>query len=336
MKIIIIGAGLAGLSAAIYLLNKGHEVLVFEANSHAGGKAGSIMEKGFRFDTGPSLLTLPNVLENIFKDSEEEINNYLQIKKLDVLSKNFYEDGKIIHSYSDVEKFALEIEAKTIDTKESVKKFFEYAKAIYKASADIFILDSISKVLKPSFKTLKLLPRILHLDPFRTMHDAVSSFFSDNHTQQIFDRFATYNGSNPFKTPATLNVISYVENILGGYYVTDGIYSIPTALSRLAMKKGVKFYFNHEVTEIIKKDNSVIGVKANGQIYYADKIVTNADVNFTFQNLLNDNYSSEAKKYKALEPSSSAFVFFWGIGDVFPELDIHNIFFSKDNKKEFY
>jgi len=335
MKIIIIGAGLGGLSAAIYLLKDGHDVHVFETNSVAGGKAGNISADGYRFDTGPSLLTLPVVLQNIFKDCGEDINNYLQIKKLDVLTKNFYEDGRIIYSYSDIEKFAKEIEEKTLDTKESVNRFFKYTKAIYDASADVFIFNSLSKFLKPSVKNLRYLPKVTRLDSLRSMHKSVSSFFTDRHSQQIFDRFATYNGSNPYQVPATLNVISYVEHFLGGYYVADGIYSIPNALLKLAKKKGAKFHFNSEVTEIVKKNNSVIGIKVNDKFYNADKVVSNADVNFTFRNLLNDDHSSEAKRYKALEPSSSAFVFNWGIADTFSELDIHNIFFSEDYKHEF-
>lgn len=336
MKTIIIGAGLGGLSAAIYLANKGFEVEVFESQDFPGGKVGQIEKAGFRFDTGPSLLTMPFVLEEVFKDSGYRLQDFMEIKKLDILTKYFYPDGTIIDAYSDANLFADEIQKKTLDSKDSVLRFLEYSKQIYDATQDVFIFDSVEKFTNPfNLSNLRLLPRLVKIDSGRNMDTSIRSFFKDEKTIQLFDRFATYNGSNPFHAPATLNVISHVEHGLGAFYPSRGIYEIPDALFRLAEKKGVKFNFNTKVERILLQDKKVIGVKVDGKDLYSDIVISNADVNFTYSKLLQDNSSKTAKKYLNQELSSSVIVFNWGVKGIHKNLDIHNILFSSDYKKEF-
>jgi phytoene desaturase len=151
--------------------------------------------------------------------------------------------------------------------------------------------------------------------------------------RQIFNRYATYNGSNPYKAPAMLSLIPHLEHNQGTFFPRDGMISITNALYKLALKKGVTFTFDQQVERIIHTESRVQGVVINKNNVPADVVVSNADVYFTFRDLLNDQ--GKAEKLLKLELSSSAMVFYWGINKTFPQLELHNIFFSKDYQKEF-
>lgn len=339
-KIAVIGSGLGGLSAAVRLAGSGYQVDLYEQNSKPGGKANQISENGFRFDTGPSLLTMPFVIRELFENVAENIEDYLKVIPLSNLCKYFYDDGTVINAYADTEKFAREISDKTSDTAESVKKYLKYSEKIYRLTADLFLFQDFSD--RKNFLTKKALKTLLNInsiDPFRTMHKANRAFFRDNKTVQLFDRYATYNGSNPYKAPATLNIIQHVEYNLGGYILSGGIYSLVTALYQLARKKGVVFFFDSRVTQIHHDDFSVTGItiNRNGIVEKKnyDTIVSNADANYTYKQLLKDTFTPSAKRYSKLEPSTSALVFYWGVQGNHKDLEIHNILFSSAYKKEF-
>ena len=333
-KITVIGSGLGGLSAAINLSDK-FELHVFEKNSYPGGKAGEIRNGQFRFDSGPSLLTIPAILKDIFKARGENIDEYLAIKPLENLCRYFYLDGTIVNGYSSLEKFAKEIENKTSESAISVKKYFDYSKKIYDITSDIFLYKSLNEFRTYSnFETIKSILNLPKIDAFRNVHESNSNFFSDTKVVQLFDRYATYSGSNPYQAPATLNIIPYVEYVLGGYIAEGGIYAVVNALYKLAEKNGVTFHFNSSVKKIISENRKVSGINYANQnmeekLFNAEVVISNADAQFTKENLLNlrDNYAPEA--------SSSAIVFYWGVEGNYPELDIHNILFSENYKKEF-
>lgn len=335
-KICVIGAGLGGLSAAIRLANKGFEVDLYEQNSAPGGKAGEINERGYRFDTGPSLLTMPQVIKDLFSECGETIEDYLSINRLELICKYFYPDGSIINAYSDQDKFGKEIDEKTSDNSASLNKYLTYCKTIYELAGDLFLTKdptSISTYLNS--KALKTLMNVGKIDPFRTINKANESFFKDQRLVQLFNRYATYNGSNPYLAPATLNIIPHVEYNQGSFIPVGGIYSISKALNKLAEKKGVNTFLNQKVDEIILENKEVKAIKVNDKIIKYDKIISNVDVNFTFKNLIKNFESRESRRYEKKLPSFSGLVFYWGIKKEFPELETHNILFSKDYRKEF-
>ncbi|MFH1196600.1 MAG: phytoene desaturase family protein [bacterium] len=339
-NIAVIGAGLGGLAAAIRLAAAGYKVDVYEKNSQPGGKANQIFNNGFRFDTGPSLLTMPFVIEELFNDVDERIEDYLELIKLDIACKYFYPDETILSAYSDLNKFAGEFENRTRDKADSIIRFFSYSKNIYNLTADLFLFKSFSE-LKTfiNLKSLKTLLSFRKIDAFRTMHEAISSFFIDNRTIQFFDRYATYNGSNPYLAPATLNIIPHVEHNPGAFLPIGGIYKLTKALYKLTLKKGAQIFFNHDVKKILVEGNRVKGIAfaTNENITNKkyDVIISNADVNSTYKYLLGADSTKQAKKYNLLEPSSSALVFYWGVKGQFDLLETHNVLFSADYKKEF-
>lgn len=326
----IIGAGLGGLSAAIYLSIKGFSVSVFEKNSYAGGKAGELNDKGFRFDTGPSVITMPFILKDLFKACGEDIEDYLTIKLLNNTCRYFYPDRTIINAYSDPEKLAVEIASKTSDTTEAVKTYFDHCRDIYNLTSEQFLFSpeiNIKSFLKPG--ALKSLLSSFRIDPFRTMHNANAKYFKDPKTVQLFDRFATYNGSDPFRAPATLNIIPHVELNLGSYVISEGISAVPAALKKLAEVKGVTFYTEHSVDEILINDKSAAGIRVKDKSYLFDSVVSNLDVRNTYRDLLGKDYKEND------EPSMSGIVFYWGIKGNYDSFEPHNILFSENYQKEF-
>lgn len=335
-KICVIGAGLGGLSAAIRLANKEFEVDLYEQNSAPGGKAGEIKERGYRFDTGPSLLTMPQVIKDLFSECGENINDYLSINRLELICKYFYPDGSILNAYSDQDKFGKEIDEKTSDNSVSLNKYLTYCKTIYELAGDLFLTkDPSSFSTYLNSKALITLLNVGKIDPFRTINEANESFFKDKRLIQLFNRYGTYSGSNPYLAPATLNIIPHVEYNLGSYIPEGGIYAITKSLRKLAEKKSVNIFLNQKVDDIILENKEVKAIKVNNKIIKYDKIISNVDVNFTFKNLIKNFESHESRRYEKKLPSFSGLVFYWGIKKEFPELETHNILFSKDYKKEF-
>lgn len=336
MKAAVIGAGLGGLSAAIRLANSGFSVDIFEQNDSAGGKAGNLLINGFRFDTGPSLLTMPFVLKELFESSGKQMENYIQLNELNPVCKYFYPDGTVINAYSDPDEFSKEIEKKTTDSAYSVKKYLAYCKNIYDLTADLFLYNNPSSI-KTYFnlKAVKTLLRLNKIDPFRTMHQANSSFFHDKKTVQIFDRYATYNGSDPYRAPATLNIIPHVEYNLGAFIPRGGIFSISEALQKLCSESGVTINFNIRVEKILIKNHKAAGIVVNGQEMNYDLVISNVDVNYTYRHLLNDVYPLNEKKILKPEPSLSGIVFYWGVKGKHDNLETHNILFPENYKNEF-
>ncbi|MBS4033229.1 MAG: phytoene desaturase [Ignavibacterium sp.] len=335
-RIGIVGSGLGGISAAIRLASSGYEVEIFESNSYPGGKAASIEFDGFRFDAGPSLFTMPFVLKDLFTEAGENLSDYLRLYRMDIICKYFYSDSTILNAYSDTNKFADEIELKTSDKKESVLNYLDYCKNIYDLTAELFLFNSPSQI-NTYFKAraVKTLFKINQIDPFRTMDKSNRKFFSDEKTIQLFNRYATYNGSDPYQAPATLNIIQHVEYNLGAFLPEKGIHQITQELYKLALKKNVNFHFNTEVKSLVSEYGSVQTINTSDNTYNFDAVISNSDVNTTFQKLLNDNKTFESKRYQKLEPSLSGLVFYWAINAYHPQLEVHNVIFSTDYKKEF-
>jgi len=333
---LIIGAGIAGIATAIRLAVKGYDVAIFEANSYPGGKLSEFEKDGFRFDAGPSLLTMPQYIDELFMLADKKPTEYFSYQKLDVVCNYFYEDGSYIKAYADEDKFITELSKATDEPETAIKKYAENSRRIYNITNHVFLERSLHRL--KTYLSWNAIGSILHLpqiDAMRTMHKANTSFFRDQRAVQFFDRYATYNGSNPFSAPATLNVIPHIEQHFGAYFPDGGMYNIVISLVKLAESLGVKFHYNFPVEEIVLDGRKVKGIKVNGELHEADIVVSNMDVWFTYHKLLKDRPKLHPQKILQQERSSSALIFYWGINKQFPQLDLHNIFFSADYKTEF-
>jgi phytoene desaturase len=335
MKITVIGAGLGGLSVACLLAAKGHQVFIFEKNSSVGGKMNQIEAKGFRFDTGPSLLTMPFVLKKLFSACDHELSEYLELTALDPICKYFYPDGTVFNNYEDHSTTVKEIRSFAPEDSKAYSEFLTYAENLYNKTADAFIFNPLYE-----FKDLKELDLLsfFGIDAFTTVSKRVDSKFSSPYLRKFFKRFTTYNGSSPFLAPATLNVIPHVELNQGGYYVKGGLYKVAEALQELAHSLGTEIHFDSNIRSIKTEQGKAVGITLeNNSFIESDLVISNSDATETITRLLpNSSISSRRKdKAKQIEPSCSGFVLMLGINKQYQQLEHHNIFFSKDYEYEF-
>jgi phytoene desaturase len=333
-KAIVIGSGVAGLAVAIRLAVKGYSVKVFERNAGPGGKLSFFEQDGYAFDAGPSLFTQPSNIEDLFELAGEPINEYFQYRSVPVACKYFFEDGTIVNAYTKADQLARELEKTLGEDPLAVKNYLARAGTAYEAIGKIFLDHSLHR--SSTWLSKKIFPalsatRISYL--VQSMHDYHTSNFRSSKTVQIFDRFATYNGSNPYKAPAMLSMIPHLEHNEGTFYPLGGMISITNALYKLAVKKGVEFVFNSKVDKIIHHQGKVTGVWAGGREFKADLVVSNMDVYYAYRDLLDDK--EKAAEVLKRERSSSAMIFYWGIKKEFKELHLHNIFFTRDLAEEF-
>lgn len=335
-KIGIIGAGIGGLSAACRLAKDGHEVHLFEKNDTVGGKLNEYRENGYRFDTGPSLLTMTHVVEELFTYCGVDIKDYLNYEPISPLCRYFWEDGTQFDSYSESDLALQEIEKLAPDDLNSYKEFLKYSESIYDKTSPAFLESPLYEWL--DLKSLKLTDAF-KIDALQTMASSIDRRFKSSYLRQLFKRFATYNGSNPYKAPATLNVIAHVELSMGGYYVEGGMYSIAKALQKLAEMLGVTVHLNKDIEQFVSTNalRTIGALKVDNEEISFDTIFSNCDATITHIKLATNDQINLPKKSQlnSVEPSCSGFVLLLGINKKYDQLKHHNIFFSSNYKQEF-
>lgn len=330
----IVGAGIAGIATSIRLAVQGWKVEVFEANAYPGGKITEIRSHGYRFDAGPSVFTLPQLVDELFELAGRDPKDFFDYQKLENTCRYFYPDGTRLDAWSDPAQFAEEIQSVTGEPEQHVMGYLDKSRELYSLTNDVFLTKSLHKVgTYFNTTTLKSFLQIGKLDSSRTMHEANADRFEQEKVVQLFDRFATYNGSNPYQAPATLNIIPHLEHNIGAFYPKGGIHSITRSLVALAESLGVEFHLNSPVERILVKSNQAHGLQVNGRLRFFDQVVSNMDIVNTYRHLLPEEKAPQ--RLLAQDKSTSALIFYWGIGKSFPALDLHNIFFSEDYKSEF-
>lgn len=332
--VIIIGSGLAGIAASIRLRSAGYQVHVFESNAYAGGKLHAFSLGHYRFDGGPSLFTMPHYVDELFQLAGKNPSDYFEYQRSEIACNYFWEDGIELKGFAKLEKFKSEIERKLRIDGQIVQDYFDHIKEIYEHSGSIFLEKSLHKTSTwLSKETLIALSKIRKYDLSKSMHRANKIRLGEPHLVQLFDRFATYNGSNPYKAPGILNVIPWLEHGFGTFFPKGGMEQIPLALHKLATELGVHFSFNQKVEEIIISNGKAEAVKVKNEVHKADMVISNMDVYFTYRKLLPNQKAPE--RILNQERSSSAMVFYWGIKKEFPQLHLHNILFGDHYKEEF-
>ena len=333
-KAIVIGAGIAGIASAIRLSVKGFDVTVFEAFENAGGKLNQHKRNAYRFDRGPSLFTLPHLVDELFYLCGEKPDEHFCYSKLNNTCKYFYEDGSSINAWADKNAFGKEVDDKTSDSYDRLFSFLNHSQFLYSITSVPFIFNSFNKLSNYFSKAyLRAFINLPRLNTLQNMHRVNSKRFSDNRMVQLFDRYATYNGSNPYKAPATLNVIAHLEHNIGTFFPDKGMYDIVESLVALAQRQGVQFVYNTRVEEIILEKSKVKAVKTKNDLISTDVVISDMDVVALYQKLLPD--IKIPKQLLQADRSTSALIFYWGVKKEFSELDLHNILFSKDYQHEF-
>ena len=334
-RVVIIGSGLGGLAVALRLAANGHTVTVCEQGESFGGKMNRWIEQGFRFDTGPSLITMPWVFAELFAAAGSAIDDHLEIISIHPLSEYIYPDGtRFTYSASIRDWFATlrQIEPNGIN---AFLRFLKLGSQLYEISKETFLrrrpLDW------PQVTDGKLLGHIPWRFGWGNYHNTVAAHFKSPYLRQLYDRYPTYVGSSPYKSPATLAVIPYIEYAFGGWYVKGGLYGIVQSLVELGKRAGITFQLKSRVITIEHKRNQVTGVRlADDTRIEADVVVMNGDAS-SIKGMLGEHSSKSASdNYLPIqERSMSGFVMLLGVKRTMPELAHHAVYFSADYRREF-
>ncbi|SDB90591.1 phytoene desaturase [Pelagirhabdus alkalitolerans] len=330
-KVIVVGAGLGGLSAAIKLAHHGFDVSVLEKEESCGGKLCSVELGDYQFDLGPSTITLKHVFDNVFKSVGRDPQDYLTFYPIEKGTRNFFKDGHVVDFSNDVEHVQTQISAFSEADANNYPLFLDEAKRLYTISDRQFfsqLMYPLSTKLSPS-----LLKDFIKIKPLTTLNTLVESYFEHPNTRMLFNRYATYIGSSPYQAPMIFGMMAHLEGGQGIWGVEGGSYQIVRAFERLARELGVEFFMEHEVENTIQKGNRIVGVQANGQTFAADYVVFNADALTVYQNLLKHHPLN--RKLEKKEVSLSGFAMLLGINKTYPELEHHNVFFPKEYTQEF-
>jgi phytoene desaturase len=335
--VIVVGAGVGGLSAAIHLAAAGRRVLLLEQNPFPGGKLAQQFRDGYRWDCGPSVITMRHVLEQLFATAGRRMDDYLTLQPVTPYTRYFYPDGTQLDLSGDLPRVLPQLRRLSEQDVEGYLRFLAYTARLYRVVAPSFIYGE-----PPSWGSLFRQPlgNIRYLDGWRTMSRAIQSFRVSPYLHQLLCRFATYVGSDPYRAPATLNVIAHVELNEGVWYPEGGVYRIVEALTRLAEELGVRIECSRAVERLEIANEKVQGVVcADGTLERARAVIANVDVTSIYSAWLSDHSATArayVRKLQSYEPSCSGFIMLLGIRGCHPQLAHHNIFFSSDYRREFH
>jgi phytoene desaturase len=333
-KAAIVGSGMGGMALAIRLAVKGYAVEVFEANAYPGGKLSNKIVDEYRFDAGPSLFTLPALVDELFDLANKNPKDFFKYQKLEEVCRYFWSDGQTLNVPADNEKFDALVTEKFGEKSGAILSYLKDSAFKYEVLDGLFLQNSLHKISTWLSKAaLKGYLNLGKLGIFGTLHGHNSQFKNPKITQ-LFNRYATYNGSDPYSTPATMGIIPHLEYNDGAYYPEKGMHSITNALFELAKSLGVSFRFNSKIEKIVIEDHKARYLKTAEETFGPyDSVASNMDVTNTYRKLLPKEKHPE--KILNQEKSGSGLIFYWGIKKQFSELGLHNIFFSDNYKEEF-
>lgn len=333
-RAIIIGGGLGGLATGLRLAGQGWDVTICEAGPTFGGKMNTWNAGGFRFDTGPSLITMPWIFAELFAALGSRMEDHLELVRLDPIAAYSYDDGtQFIHSTAmpDWLPTIRNLEPRDVD---GFLRFMELGARLYEISRDTFLR-------RTPFAPPRLheLPALKHL-PLRyawgNYHRAVAAHFHSPHLQMMFDRYPTYTGSSPYSSPATLVLIPFIEYAFGGWYIKGGLYRLIETLLEFARCLRLTLLTKSEVKKITIADGRVSGVHlTDGTRLSADVVVMNGDASNVPGMIANGNGQRPAPTLPLQDRSMSGLVFLFGLSRSLPQLHHQQVFFSADYENEF-
>lgn len=335
-NVIIIGAGIGGLSAAVYLRRAGFEVTIYEKNPEPGGKLSRLQDEGCTFDMGPTVLTMPFVLQDLFRAAGKRMEDYLHLVPVEPTCRYNWSDGTRFDAWSDLDRLLTEADRVFPKDVVALKRFLDDSKKMYEATKDVFLFNpfrGLRELFSP--RNARLLPLLREIGFTSTMYDSLRKRFSSEKLVQLFARFATYNGSSPYKAPATLNVIPHVEFGYGAWYPQGGMYRITEALADVARSIGVRIRTGSTVDRVEMSGRKARHVIVSGRPEPCDVLVSNVDALWTYNRLLSPNGIRVPRTLAKGERSCSGFLILAAVEGGQDYLRHHNIFFSDAYPEEF-
>ena len=326
-EVVIIGGGLGGIATAIFLSQRNFKITIIEKNENIGGKMNFFTKNGYSFDTGPSLITIPYIFENMFSKVGEKMSDHLDLIKINPLFKYIFSNSDIIYdsNFSLIEKNVNNKNYKELD---NFYDFMTKASKLYNLSENTFFKNEIFSA--PSTKDLKTLLRSPFTLFFKKYSDLVNKTFKDHRLRKIFLRYPTYVGASPYKSQSILSIIPFMELSFGGWYTRGGLYKIIESLEKILISNGVKIILNKKVSSINIKNKKIESVVLEQEENIsADIVVSNVDPIIT-KTMLDKNFRLSEKNL-----SMSGLVFLVGVEKKIDKLHHHNVIFSDDYENEF-
>ena len=323
--VVVVGAGLAGLSAALRLAGAGRKVTLLERESVPGGRDGLLEKSGYRFDTGPSVLTMPDLIRDALAEVGEELEDWLELMPVSPLYRAFFADGTQLDVHANTAQMEEEI-SRVIGPEEAAGygRYVDFVTKLYKYEFNDFIdknIDSPFHLLTPN------LARLVALGGFRHLAPKVNQFLSDPRTQRVYSFQAMYAGLSPQQALAIYAVIAYMDSVNGVFFPKGGMHAVPRALAGAAAKHGVDIHYNTEVTKVEKRNGRAVAVQtANGERFECDALILNPDLPVAWRDLL----GRTPLTIKRLKYSPSCAVLLAGSNRSYPHLAHHNIHFGHD------
>jgi phytoene desaturase len=341
-QVIVVGGGLGGLATACTLAARGYAVVLCDKNSWTGGKAAVYEEGGFRFDMGPTILTIPAVLKRIFDEAGQPLESALDLVPLDPQWRSFFDDGTTLDLHADVEKMKAELEqfSPGSGAGEGYTRFMDLAKKLHKISDDFFFWKSIGG-LRDMFDpkrsvTVSMLREVMRMRPGHSVAGTVRSYVPDSRAAQMLDHYTQYVGSCPESSPAVLCGIAHMQSNEGVWYPRGGTAAVPKALTKLALSLGVEIRTNTAIRQILVENGRASGVlTADGETIRGGAVVTNSDSVRTHKELLDGRPRQKFLGRRNYEPACSGVVLYLGLDRRYDQLLHHNFVFSADPHKEF-
>ncbi len=330
-KVIVVGAGLGGLAAAISCAAKGYRVDIYEKNDKIGGKLNTIRKEGFSFDLGPSILTLPAVFQELFSRAGLRLEDHVPLRALDIHWRNFFEDGTRVDLVADLQRQKAILSDLDPDAPRQFDAFLQYAEEQYELVKRSYFTgyDHPLRMIRDHWRN-----GLSRVEMVRSMDGSVSRFFTHPKIRDIFDYFIKYVGSSAFNAPGLMNLLSWVQYRYGLWYVEGGMYRLAEGMKAALEKLSVGVHLNREVVAINTAGDSVTGITlADGEVKRADIVISNMEYVPAHEKLL--NLPLGAWTLRKLEPACSGLVIHLGVKKHYPQLAHHNFFFSSDQKRHF-
>ncbi len=322
-NVVIVGAGLAGLSAAMRLAGAGRNVTVIERDAGPGGRAGRISDRGFEFDNGPTVLTMPDLIADAFDCLGENMSDWLTLTPVSPLYRSFYPDGSTLNVYSDAQQMAQEIET-VIGAQEAqgYLKYVDFVSDLYKYEMRNFIDRNIDS---PFSLASKDLAKLVAIGGFRKLAPKVEQYLKDSRTQKVFSFQAMYAGLSPYDALAIYAVIAYMDSVAGVFFPEGGMNAVPVAMAAAAAKHGVTFKYDTTVSKVRLQGDRALGVETtDGEFFPADVVVLNPDLPVAYRDLLGvSKWSVNRLKY-----SPSCYLMLAGSSAKYDHIAHHNIHFG--------
>ncbi|MEM9367427.1 MAG: phytoene desaturase family protein [Planctomycetota bacterium] len=350
LNVVVVGGGLAGLSSACVAAARGHHVTLCDKNDWVGGKAAVHHNDGYRFDMGPTILTLPSVLRRVFSEADRDMNDYLELIALDPQWRCFFEatpqsgttENTVLDLVADVEAMQKNLHDFTGGdaSGSGYERFLKVSEQLHGVSDRFFFWRSIGGLsdtmeVGGAFSAA-VLKDVLSLRMGKSVASVVRSHVPDHRVSQMMDHFTQYVGSSPYASPAVLCGIAHMQTEEGIWYPIGGTRAVPEALERLANELGVEIRTGTDVMRIESNGTSVTGVTtAAGETISCDAVISNCDAVRTYRELLQDTPQSKQFNKKSYEAACSGVVLYLGLNRRFEQLLHHNFIFSKDPEQEF-